>query len=1065
MHKTLFAGTILYCAAAFSANYYVDANYGDDNWTGTAPIEELSGTTGPKKTLKGAMEISGLKSGDVVYAAAGMYTNEVMTTTETIGSASVTVKSRVVVPAGVTLKATDGALRSFIVGEEDKTDSKWNGCGPDSVRCAFLGKGAKLIGFTVTGGRAAMTSATAGAAGGGICCDKPAHATLSEYGTIDHCIISNNYAYALGGGGCFGIYKYCRIVGNSVSSTKAGTFSGVGYEIRLVLRDCYIDGNTGGQSQAHAMREMSGTTFGPNGAPSFATRGDWSVTGYNCAILRAPARWTGDDSHPEVKFTPNNCYVDEAIPNLPADFDEQHRRPASDFKLDAVGRPKRGSCLIDAGVNAYCSDMTGADIFGVPRILNATIDVGAYEHDSRSDFSTALDPLGGVTVTHCSRDVKLGDDAKTVQLAPGTSLDVSWSYPSGLEDLWLNARVTGTGSLKIYNTTDDPQLLWTIVRGDGDRKLEAVAGGSPRFFRFEYEEGESDDGGAEIFDFSVMAGANIVATDGGLSLTGVQHGVNQLPSAGPLSFTVQRVFDSATSVCTGVLSNGVYYAFDDYPNGLLFSVSYALRNNVIVEAVYNTEPTEWYVDAENGDDNANYGRHPKNAFKTLAKVMSFATTAGDVVWALPGVYSNGTMTTSEGHANTVTGTNEYHDVLNRVVVPTGVTLRSVEGAEKTVILGERDPVQSNWSGCGTNSVRCAYLKPSAKLIGFTLTGGHARCDYKTSNTTYAWYADGGGVQTESSSTSIVTDSIITNNFARDGGACKYGSYARCRITDNNAGGQYVVSGPDNLKVYDCYIGGNTGGSELYAARIVMNTTFGRENRSFWNGVNASFMMQMYNCVVLGTPQTWNKVAFHRCAFSSGITDVTNKVAATGDADCMILPTSEINLSAAGVPLPGSKLIDAGSNNYYTASVPSSLSPGRDANGTPRMLGGRIDLGAYEYDWRADFAEDIGGRIVVDDASQNVVETEDSTVLLGDGDSLTLGWRAGAKVSEREFLFNVDTGTLTITRNGETAATMTSGGSWRYTSPDPSDVLVFSFAGEGSAEVLKSHGDGFLLLFK
>ena len=245
----------------------------------------------------------------------------------------------------------------------------------------------------------------------------------------------------------------------------------------------------------------------------------------------------------------------------------------------------------------------------------------------------------------------------------------------------------------------------------------------------------------------------------------------------------------------------------------------------------------------------------------------------------------------------------------------------------------------------------------------------------------------------------------------------------------------------------------------------MNTTFGRENRSFWNGVSASFTMQMYNCVVLGTPQTWNKVAFHRCAFSSGITDVEANVAAKGDADCLILPTSEINLSAAGVPLPGSKLIDAGSNNYYTAAVPSSLSPGRDERGVPRILGGRIDIGACEYDWRKDFAEDIGKKIVVDDASQNVVETEDSTVLLGDGDSLTLGWRAGAKVSEREFLFNVDTGTLTITRNGETAATMTSGGSWRYTSPDPSDVLVFSFAGEGSAEVLKSQGDGLLLLFK
>ena len=119
MHKTLFAGTVLYCAAALATDYYVDAENGDDGYTGTAPIEDLSGTTGPKKSLKGAMEISGLKSGDVVWAAAGVYSNEVMTTTETIGSASVTVKNRVVVPASVTLKA----IRRLRV--KSCTNSQW----------------------------------------------------------------------------------------------------------------------------------------------------------------------------------------------------------------------------------------------------------------------------------------------------------------------------------------------------------------------------------------------------------------------------------------------------------------------------------------------------------------------------------------------------------------------------------------------------------------------------------------------------------------------------------------------------------------------------------------------------------------------------------------------------------------------------------------------------------------------------------------------------------------------------------------------------------------------------
>ena len=1064
MHKTLFAGTVLYCAAALATNYYVDAENGDDGWTGTVPIESRVGTTGPKKSLKGAMEISGLKSGDVVWAAAGVYSNEVMTTTETIGSTSVTVKNRVVVPASVTLKATDGALKTFIVGEADETDPKWNGCGPDSVRCVFLGKKATLIGFTVTGGHAVMTSASAGALGGGISCDTPAYNNYNaERAFIDGCVISNNYAYAIGGGGCYGTYRRCRIVNNRVSfADNAGSNgSGVGYNLRCELLDCYVDGNSGGRAQVAGMKTLAGITFGPTGDPSFATRGDVGPNIKNSVFLKAPCSTA---QYAWGHASASNCYFDDTITVLPDGLADEYRRPAGEFRLDAFGRPMRGSCLIDAGVNSYCTDLASTDIFGVPRLLNATVDVGAYEHDSRADYAAALDSLGDLSVPSCSSDVTLAD-GNVVRLAPDTSLDAVWrSRVEGAADFWMHVRVTGTGTLNVYvNGSASPDF--TVVGYDGDRKLQVSHTGDLTL-RFEYVKGAADGGGAEIFDFSQLAYANVIVADGGVSLVGVQPGINIVPADGTLSFSVRRAFDRATSVCTGVMSNGVYYAFDDYPNGLSFSVSGTLRGNVTVEAVYDDSRSNWYVDAVNGDDVDNYGLHPSNAFKTLAKVMSLATTEGNVVWALPGTYSDGTMNSSEVYNN------ESKVSLNRVVVPAGVTLWSVAGPEKTIILGAADSEHPIWYGCGTNSVRCAYLNKRAKLIGFTLTGGHARCDKVN-----GYEAKGGAVYVDESVVTTIADCIISNNTARSEGGGRSGTYIRCRITKNFASTIAGVGGNGALRVYDCYIGGNTGASQLYGPFYCVNSTVdGGTGNSLWNSLNAAYVSQFYNCVICGAPQTWNNIFFHRTAFNSAIPDLAARLAEKGDADCLMLTSAEMNLSSDGTPLNGSLLVDAGSNTYYNAqvydayvngrSLPVSCTNGCDVVGTPRILGGRVDLGAYEYDWRDDFAADIGGRrVVVPTASQGVVETEASTVRLGDGDCVTLGWRPGAALSEREFFFKVADGTLTVVRNGETAAVLTSDGSWRCVSPTASDVFEFSFAGVGAAEILKSQGAGTALMFR
>jgi len=138
---------VLFSGALFAADYYVDANNGNDAWDGSSATRG-EGDVGPKQTLVAAMAISGLAYGDVVHAAEGYYTNGVVE----VG----VLRYRVAVPAQVKLIASGRADRTFIVGEEapaDAEDRDAYGNGTGSMKCVYLYDKAIVWGFTVTGGR------------------------------------------------------------------------------------------------------------------------------------------------------------------------------------------------------------------------------------------------------------------------------------------------------------------------------------------------------------------------------------------------------------------------------------------------------------------------------------------------------------------------------------------------------------------------------------------------------------------------------------------------------------------------------------------------------------------------------------------------------------------------------------------------------------------------------------------------------------------------------------------------------------------------------------------------
>lgn len=1059
--RFLALASILMSFALRATDYYVDPQKGDDAFNGLYETDQKDGVNGPKLTLKGVMTIEGLQAGDVVTALPGVYNKEVMVQDDVWGNnatQAADVPNRVVVPTGVTLRSRDGAEKTFIVGQE-ATTPVWNGCGTDSARCVYLNMNAKLIGFTVTGGRAQMNSASEGRHGGGIVAAYVSGAagttTKDTIGRVEDCVISNNYACSYGAAGAWGCYERCRITGNVAKSAGSALFA----YTRLWINDSIVANNSCSY-QVLSFSEIRNSTV----VADFSSTVLWVQAGtlgqlYNSVVCGTSIGWTGSGSK-TIRL--HRCALGSRISNVATNVADPEFCPEQDclvltsdeMALDESLIPGRASKLVDVGSNAYTTVGNECDAFGVPRILNTTIDIGGVEYDWRKDFSRALDATGAAVVSKAGAAVGLDPEGGVrLNVAGGasTEMTVDWRRVEGFSKtrFGFKASVKGTGTLSVkLGGSDDPYLNVTSADGVVD---VAVTSAEDISVRFVYVPGANDEAGATVSDFRNMTQALVSVAHGGVELTGdvTAPGAVVLEPGETCKFAAKRVFDSDEWLCMGVMSNGVLLAFDDYPDGVSFALDGCVLQALRIEAVYAPSPiTTWYVDPTNGNDTA-YGIHPQNARKTLKGAMEISKlSSGHVVVALPGVYDQGVVTNAETRP-------AAHDVLNRVVIPAGVTLKSRDGAASAFIMGANatDPI---WKGCGTDSVRGAFLNAGAQLIGFTVTGG--RC--------MMWAADGGmcggGVcvaydaSTTVENVGRVSDCRITDNFAYSGGGGSWGRYERCCVTGN--GCRSAASGLNaytSLWVYDSVVANNNGAYQVLSFNEIRNSTIADTQSAgsevLW--VQSGITGLMYDCVIAGRGVSWSNLKLHRCALSDGLPGASERAADENvcpELDCLVLTADDLAWDDTFVPAKTSKLVDAGLNAYHT--VPSES----DALGIPRILNATIDIGGVEYDWRKDYAQDICAKTEVSAASQGVVETDAKNVRLVDGDFLTIVWKdAGCDVSPRTFRFAVANGDMTVTLNGEQVTTLKSDGEWTYENGSPTDRIGISFAGEGYADVLKA----------
>ena len=140
---------------------------------------------------------------------------------------------------------------------------------------------------------------------------------------------------------------------------------------------------------------------------------------------------------------------------------------------------------------------------------------------------------------------------------------------------------------------------------------------------------------------------------------------------------------------------------------------------------------------------------------------------GDTVWVGDGRYDAGGAVASG------------YGLSNRVLIARPMTVRSLNGAAATCLVGAADPVTG---GHGTNAVRGACILTNAMLIGFTVSNGHTRAD---GDVTYD--RSGGGVYCENVSAGV-SNCVLSGNAAdADGGGRAGGTLSRCVLSGDAAG--------------------------------------------------------------------------------------------------------------------------------------------------------------------------------------------------------------------------------------------------------------------------------------
>jgi len=243
----------------------------------TEPVPPYTSWATAARTIQDAVDVMGPGSlvlvSNGVYAAGGRPVDGATT-------------NRVAVDIEIAVESVNGPEFTVIQGAQAA-----DGTGEGAIRCAYLTRGARLSGFTLTNGT------------GGIFCE-------SDTAVASNCVIAGNS----GGGSTGGTLNNCTITGNSGGGASGGTLNNCvlssnsgGGAVGAALNNCILSGNSGHGASGGTLNNCLVTANSGVGADS-ATLNNCTLTGNsgggvsrctlnNCIVYYNPARVGYGDNH------------------------------------------------------------------------------------------------------------------------------------------------------------------------------------------------------------------------------------------------------------------------------------------------------------------------------------------------------------------------------------------------------------------------------------------------------------------------------------------------------------------------------------------------------------------------------------------------------------------------------------------------------------------------------------------------------------------------------------------------------------------------------------------------